>query len=251
MADSGRHGSEPIRRFKSDFLESMSHIKPVTVLILWTPVTLYFAVRSFWFASNGADAAVSVAGLLGGWVLWTLAEYLLHRFLFHYHPRTERLKRMFFLMHGVHHAQPLCKTRAVMPPVMSIPLAILFFGFFHLFFEIAIGRPMWFSPVFAGYVGGYVVYDMMHFTLHHSKSKNAYVLMCRFQHMQHHGTCPTMRFGVSSPLWDYVFGTMPKPVRKQAPAGQPVAPTDVAALARAEDAVLAQDPARQSDSGTM
>ena len=102
-----------------------------------------------------------------------------------------------------------------MPPVMSIPLAIVFFGLYHLLFDIVLGRPAWFSPVFAGFVGGYVVYDMVHYTLHHGRSKNPYLLMCRFQHMQHHGACPAMRFGVSSPLWDYVFGTMPAARQKR------------------------------------
>jgi sterol desaturase/sphingolipid hydroxylase (fatty acid hydroxylase superfamily) len=227
VAETGKRGSEPIRLFKSDFLESLSHVKPATVLVLWTPVTLYFLVISFWNVTSGLAAVRVVAGLLGGWVVWTLTEYLLHRFFFHYHPRTERLKRTFFLVHGVHHAQPLCKTRLVMPPVMSIPLAILFFGLFHLLIDIVIGRPALFPPVFAGFVGGYIVYDMMHYTLHHSRSKNAYVLMCRLQHMQHHGTCPTMRFGVSSPVWDYVFGTMPRAAQGKDPdaaASSPQAP---------------------------
>ena len=236
MGETGKRGSEPIRLFKSDFLESLSHVKPATVLVLWTPVTLYFIVRSFWFVDGGMAAARAVAGLLGGWVLWTLTEYLLHRFFFHYHPSTEKLKRMFFLVHGVHHAQPLCKTRLVMPPVMSIPLAILFFGLFHLFFDVVIGRPAMLSPFFAGFVGGYIVYDMMHYTLHHSRSKNAYVLMCRYQHMQHHGACPAMRFGVSSPVWDYVFGTMPRIAQKKKPeaskpdAQAPVRRPDAGAL---------------------
>ncbi len=147
----------------------------------------------------------------------------MHRFIFHYHPRTEKLKKVFFRIHGVHHAQPLCKTRLVMPPVMSIPLSLAFFGLFHLLFDVVIGRPGWFSPVFAGFVGGYVVYDMMHYSLHHLRTRNAYVLMCRYQHMQHHGACPTMRFGVSSPLGDYVFGTMPKDPRvKRAAPPSPV-----------------------------
>jgi hypothetical protein len=205
---------EPIRLFKSNFLEFFSHVRPVTVLVLWVPVALFFLIRSIWFASELTAAARILVGLFAGWFLWTFVEYVLHRFLFHFHPKTEKLKRVFFSVHGVHHAQPLCRTRLVMPPVMSIPLAIVFFGLFHLVFDVLLGRPVWFSPLFAGFVSGYIVYDMMHYTLHHSKSKNAYVVACRYQHMQHHGTCPTMRFGVSIPIWDHVFGTMPKAPQK-------------------------------------
>jgi len=210
MLGNERREVEPIRLFKSPFLEFFSHVKPVTVLVLWCPVALFFAWDSLWRVRGGLEAAAVCLGMLAGWFVWTLVEYLMHRFFFHYHPKTERLRRVFFLVHGVHHAQPLCRTRLVMPPVISIPLAVIFFGVFHLVLDVVVGRPWWFSPVFSGFVIGYIVYDMMHYTLHHARTKNAYVMMCRRQHMQHHGTCPNMRFGVSSPVWDYVFGTMPK-----------------------------------------
>jgi sterol desaturase/sphingolipid hydroxylase (fatty acid hydroxylase superfamily) len=215
MLGTPMHEVEPIRLFKSGFLELLSHVKPATVLALWSPVALFFVYESVARMRGGLDVTFAVLGIMAGWFIWTLAEYLLHRFFFHYHPKTERFKRIFFLAHGVHHAQPLCRTRLVMPPVISIPLAVIFFGLFHLVLDVVVGRPGWFSPVFAGFVIGYIVYDMMHYTLHHSRARNAYILMCRRQHMQHHGTCPGMRFGVSSPVWDYVFGTMPKaPVKK-------------------------------------
>ncbi len=215
MHGTPRYEAKPIRLFKSDLLERFSHVRPTTVLVLWAPVALYFLAQSLWRASGYVTAAQAVGRVLVGWFIWTLVEYLLHRFLFHYHPKTERFKRVFFLAHGVHHAQPLCRTRLVMPPVISIPLGLAFFGIFHLVFGVIIARPRWFSPVFAGFIIGYIVYDVMHYTLHHARGRNAYLLMCRRQHMQHHGACPGMRFGVSSPVWDYVFGTMPKAPEKK------------------------------------
>jgi len=200
---------EPIRLFKSDFLEFFSHVSPLAVLVLWIPVAAFFVFESFRHNLPAGFPFAVIVGLFAGWFVWTFAEYFMHRFVFHYHPRTEKFKKAFFMIHGVHHAQPLCKTRLVMPPVMSIPLSFLFYGFFYLLIVQLIGRPDWFDAVFAGFVIGYIVYDMMHYTLHHSRSKNGYVAMCRYQHMQHHGNCPNMRFGVSSPVWDYVFGTMP------------------------------------------
>jgi len=251
MPGTPRHDVEPIRLFKSDFLEFFSHVKPVTVLVLWSPVALFFLYDSVARAQSGVDVAGALAGILSGWFLWTLVEYFMHRFFFHYHPRTERFKRVFFLVHGVHHAQPLCRTRLVMPPVISIPLAVVFYGLFRLLFNVVVGRPGWFSPVFAGFVIGYIVYDMMHYTLHHAKSRSAFIAMCRKQHMQHHGACPMMRFGVSSPLWDYVFGTMPKaparpPARQEAAA--PVTPGSPGTQAAAESAREAAVP--KPDAGT-
>lgn len=215
MEGAGRQERAPIRLFKSGVLEFFSHVNPVTVLVLWVPVALFFLYRSV--LESGESVHRIVIGLVVGWFVWTLAEYLMHRFIFHYHPATERLKRFFFLVHGVHHAQPMCRTRLVMPPVISIPLALAFYFLFYLVVDGILGQPAWFSPLFAGFIIGYIMYDMMHYTLHHSRTKNAYVALCRYQHMQHHGTCPTMRFGVSSPVWDYVFGTMPETPQKKAP----------------------------------
>jgi sterol desaturase/sphingolipid hydroxylase (fatty acid hydroxylase superfamily) len=97
---------------------------------------------------------------------------------------------------------------------MSIPLAVFFYGLFYLVINVIIGRQEWLYPVFTGFLSGYIIYDMLHYSLHHSKAKSGYFAMCRYQHMQHHGTCPSMRFGVTSPVWDYVFGTMPKTTKK-------------------------------------
>lgn len=201
---------EPVRLFKSDFLEAFSHISPVAVAAIWTPVFFYFLLQPIISPPNGVPLYYVPIALFIGWFLWTFIEYTLHRFLFHYHPKTERLKRLFFIMHGVHHAQPLCKTRLVMPPVLSIPLALIFYGIFHLVLVTILGIPHWLPPMFAGVVGGYLVYDMLHYGIHHVHKQKGFVAACRRHHLQHHGACPGMRFGVTFPLWDYVFGTMPK-----------------------------------------
>jgi sterol desaturase/sphingolipid hydroxylase (fatty acid hydroxylase superfamily) len=207
MDEAVARSRDPIRLFKSDFLEFFSHISPIAVLVVWVPVTAFFLYGAAKQAAATGPVPL-VVGLAIGWFVWTLTEYTLHRFLFHHHPATERFKRIFFVMHGVHHAQPMCRTRLVMPPPVSIPLALVFYGVFDLVFSL-LNAPAWFDPVFAGFIAGYIAYDMVHYTLHHSRTRNGYIAMCRYQHMQHHGTCPNMRFGVSVPLWDYVFGTMP------------------------------------------
>ena len=220
MASPDGRSNAPIRLFRSDVLELFSHVRPSTVLVLWAPVALLFLGQSVWRVGSSVAAAQTAFGVVAGWFVWTLVEYLMHRFFFHYHPKTEKLKRVFFLVHGVHHAQPLCRTRLVMPPAISIPLGVTFYAVFHLVFDVVLGRPLWLAPVFGGFVVGYIVYDMMHYSLHHARVRGGYLAMCRRQHMQHHGTCPGMRFGVSSPVWDYVFGTMPKaPGKKGAPSG--------------------------------
>lgn len=200
----------PIRLFRSDFLEFFSHISPVAVAIIWTPVVLFFLWRSVVDLQNGAAWYVLPVGVFAGWFVWTFIEYVMHRFVFHYHPSTERLKRMFFVMHGVHHAQPMCRTRLVMPPALSVPLSFAFYGLFHLVINVFLDAPQWFNAVFAGVIGGYLVYDLMHYNLHHSRIKSGAFFSLRKHHLRHHGRCDFLRFGVTMPLWDHVFGTMPQ-----------------------------------------
>jgi sterol desaturase/sphingolipid hydroxylase (fatty acid hydroxylase superfamily) len=206
---------EPIRLFKSDFLEFFTHINPLVVLIIWAPVSLYFLIRAVVDYSAGAlptrpaGWAYIPFGVLAGLFLWTFTEYMLHRFLFHHKAKTPAQERIFFLFHGVHHAQPMSKTRLVMPPVVSIPLALIFYGLFTLVFAVLLGIGHWVAPTFAGFVAGYLAYDMLHYSMHHFRMSKGYWRFLKIHHMNHHFKTPDQRFGVSSPVWDKVFGTLP------------------------------------------
>lgn len=208
-SSSSRTQEQPIRLFRSDFLEFFSHISPTVVALIWTPVFLYLVYAAYAESVGERSLLYIPVGVLLGWFIWTFVEYVLHRFIFHYHPRTERLKRFFFVMHGVHHAQPMCRTRLVMPPAISVPLAVAFYGLYFLVVVVLLGIPHWLNPLFAGAVGGYLVYDLMHYQIHHSNIKAGAFFELRKHHLRHHGVCDFMRFGVSIPLWDHVFGTMP------------------------------------------
>jgi sterol desaturase/sphingolipid hydroxylase (fatty acid hydroxylase superfamily) len=200
------HDQEPLRLFRSDFLEFFTHIHPLVVLVVWLPVSAYF----IYAAVRAGSSALSIAlGFLLGLLLWTLAEYLLHRFVFHFPPRSERQERVLFLFHGVHHAQPKIKTRLVMPPAVSIPLAVIFYALFWLVLDLALGVPGWLPQTFGGFIAGYLAYDMIHYATHHFPMRSRLPKALKRYHMQHHYKTPSARFGVSSPLWDMVFGTMP------------------------------------------
>jgi sterol desaturase/sphingolipid hydroxylase (fatty acid hydroxylase superfamily) len=210
------HDKEPVRLFKSDFLESFTHIHPTVVLIIWVPVVVYFlaiAIRNQFSETAGQVSSTSPAsiplGFLVGLFLWTLAEYTLHRFVFHFPPRTPWQEKVTFLFHGIHHLQPQCKTRLVMPPVVSIPMALLFYAAFHLILATLLGMSHWVAPMFAGFVTGYLIYDMTHYATHHFPMRRGIWKFLKRYHMLHHYKTPGRRFGVSSPLWDIVFGTMP------------------------------------------
>jgi sterol desaturase/sphingolipid hydroxylase (fatty acid hydroxylase superfamily) len=205
-----RHEAEPIRLFKSDFLEFFTHTHPAAVPFLFLPVILFFLIRGL----DGLGASEGVGGVAlafaAGVVMWTFAEYVMHRYVFHYEPKGRVLERVWYLVHGVHHEQPGCKTRLVMPPILSIPLSLGFYALISTVVGVALGAPLWVAPLYAGFVAGYLAYDMLHYAEHHLPMKGGALRYLKRYHLLHHFKTPDDRFGVSSPLWDVIFGTLPQ-----------------------------------------
>src|SRR5438046_2266758 len=111
------HNEAPIRLFKSDFLEFFTHIHPVTVLVLFVPIAVFFMARAL--AQGGALAPVFLA-YAAGILVWSLSEYLLHRFVFHFEPKSEFLQSVWLLIHGIHNGQPQCKESLGMVRLQTI-----------------------------------------------------------------------------------------------------------------------------------
>jgi sterol desaturase/sphingolipid hydroxylase (fatty acid hydroxylase superfamily) len=197
----------PIRLFKSNFLEFFTHISPVTIVVLWLPISVGLILYAALHAPGTAAPSFIPLGFLMGLFLWTLSEYTLHRFLFHHKPTNPTQERIFFLFHGIHHAQPQVKTRLVMPFPVSIPLAAAFFGLFYFVLGVLLRSPQWVEPLMSGFLIGYLVYDLTHYATHHFAMRAGYAKYIKRYHMQHHYKDPETRFGVSSPAWDWVFGT--------------------------------------------
>jgi len=188
--------------FESDFLNFFSRVHPAIPAIIFVPVIIAME----WLGVSDGLGALPVIGLtLGGIVIWTLTEYWLHRLLFHWEPDNDFGRRMHFIIHGVHHDHPNDKLRLVMPPAVSIPLSALFFGLFALIF----GTPAAYS-LFAGFMAGYLVYDYTHYYVHHFVPKTEKAKALREQHMRHHFQDHRYGYGVSSPIWDVVFRTVPR-----------------------------------------
>ena len=107
------------------------------------------------------------------------------------------------MMHGVHHDYPNDSKRLVLPPSVSIPLASLFFGVYWL-----VLGPVTTWPFFGGFILGYILYDEIHYATHHAPMKFGWWQKVKHHHVLHHYHDPEKGFGVSSPLWDIVFGTL-------------------------------------------
>jgi sterol desaturase/sphingolipid hydroxylase (fatty acid hydroxylase superfamily) len=199
--------TEPIRLFRSDYLEFFTHISPVAIIALWLPIVVLLLIYSVLTVSSPAFPVYIPLGFIIGLFLWTFAEYTLHRFLFHHKPTTPRQERIFFLFHGIHHAQPQVKTRLVMPFPVSIPMAVIICGLFYFILAVLLKSPQWVAPLIAGFIVGYLVYDLTHYATHHFAMRSGYAKYIKRYHMQHHYKDPDTRFGVSSPVWDWVFHT--------------------------------------------
>ena len=191
---------ETARMFKSDFLEAFSKVHWSVPLFIYVPVIGYLFYLSI---VDYKVSALDMSGLIvAGLFIWTITEYLLHRFIFHFHATTDFGKRISFMFHGVHHDYPNDTKRLVMPPSVSIPLAI---GFFFLFKAILGGISV--APFYIGFIAGYLFYDISHYAIHHFNMHSKFWLAIKNHHMRHHYQNPELGFGVSSPLWDLILKT--------------------------------------------
>ncbi len=189
--------------FRVDWIERhVSRVRPWHVAVIWIPVAAYFLGRALLDPDLGLYTAASLvaAGLLS----WTLLEYTLHRFVFHFRPNpaSELQRDLAFLIHGVHHDYPWDPDRLVMPPVVAAALAVVIGWPLHA----AMG-PLYFPAFFAGLVGGYVWYDLTHYAVHHAAQHTAFGRVQRRNHFLHHFKEHDALYGVTTPLWDFVFGT--------------------------------------------
>lgn len=205
------NADEPVRMFENPILEKFSRVHVFVPLILYVPAIL-FGIFLAIFIFKVAVYMVFLYLVLGIFI-WTLTEYLLHRFVFHLNFSGERGQQLHRIFHGIHHEYPSDSRRLVMPPSVSLPMAFLAFGIFFLF----VG-PVLAWPICAGFGIGYLIYDMTHYAVHRYAFKNRYWRALRRNHMRHHFVDPTSCYGVSNPLWDLVFGTQYKSSpKKKAP----------------------------------
>lgn len=192
------NSQESARMFKSDFLELFSKVHFSVPLFIYVPVIVFFTWQAF--AAGNAGIFSFAAFYLLGVLVWSAAEYSLHRFVFHFVPRSAWGRRLHFILHGVHHDYPNDKGRLVMPPSVSIPLAFLFYCLFSLFLT----KTHLYS-FFPGFVTGYLFYDMTHYAVHHYNFKSEFWKKLKKHHMLHHYSDSDKGYGVTSPLWDKIL----------------------------------------------
>lgn len=188
--------------FQNPILELLSISGPkmmVTFHLLVAISLIYVGNQKLPYLGIGTITVLFVSGL----IFWTLMEYILHRYLFHWIGENKYLKAFHYALHGYHHQQPNDYNRLFMPPVPASLFLLAFFGIFY----ILLGNFTWFF--LPGFEIGYLLYSLVHYAVH-TKADIPFLAPMNLHHDIHHFSDHERAFGVSSRIWDRVFGTMPK-----------------------------------------
>ncbi|MDQ3190202.1 MAG: sterol desaturase family protein [Bacteroidota bacterium] len=188
-----------IRVFKNPLLEALTRTSPTITLLVYIPLVFFFSWLSY---TVQIPLLKSVLLFLMGMFSWTLLEYLLHRFIFHFIRESETVKRLHYIMHGIHHHYPKSTDKLFMPPVPGLSLV----GILYLVFNFFMGElVLAFLP---GLITGYLIYVFMHYFIHTTRPPK-FIKKLWIHHNLHHYKYNNLCFGVSTTLWDRVFRTMP------------------------------------------
>ncbi|MCR6719343.1 MAG: sterol desaturase family protein [Chitinophagaceae bacterium] len=194
------HNKGQARLFKSDYLEMLTKTHPLVIWGMYLPVIIYM----LYYSNTTLEYSLSRVLILFfvGMFAWTFFEYLAHRFLFHWVAESNRAKKFVYTLHGNHHHYPRDKQRLFMPPVPSIIIASALFGIQYLL----MGKNTF--MFFPGFILGYLMYGSMHYAIHAWNPPFKWMKPLWRNHHLHHYKDEHNGFGVSSTLWDHVFGTM-------------------------------------------
>jgi 4-hydroxysphinganine ceramide fatty acyl 2-hydroxylase len=172
------------------------------------PVIMYYAVGIVFLVYAGFFTDLNMIHALYlvpcGLIVFSLVEYLIHRFLFHFEAKSQQQEQWKYNVHGVHHEYPKDKDRLVMPPVVSIGLSVLF----YFLFEYLIGNYV--LLFFPGFLAGYSTYLFIHYAVHRYRPPKNFLGYLWKHHALHHYKSEKTAFSVSLPLWDFIFRTMPE-----------------------------------------
>jgi sterol desaturase/sphingolipid hydroxylase (fatty acid hydroxylase superfamily) len=189
-----------VRIFKNPFLEALTKTSPAITLTFYSFEAFLLLVIGI-VRFNYSIATIALV-FIGGILFWTLFEYIMHRYLFHINEHIKGTDRFQFIVHGVHHQNPKDEERVFMPPVPGAIITVLLWGIIFLFVK---NYSYFFT---AGMIIGYMMYAYIHYSVH-NKPPNPRFRKLWQHHAMHHYRYPDKAFGVSSPLWDFVFGTLP------------------------------------------
>ena len=199
------HNKGQAKLFKNEYVEYLTKTHPLVIWGIYLPVIIFMLYYSSEVINieSGPIAIVFFSGIF----FWTFFEYMLHRFAFHFIAESERAMKIVYIIHGNHHEYPRDKERLFMPPVPSLILSSVIFSMMYFIAK-------WFGvnenvfAFFPGFMLGYLMYGTMHYAIHAWNPPYKWMKPLWRNHHLHHYKNEHRGFGVSTTLWDRVFGTM-------------------------------------------
>ena len=191
--------------FKIKQLEMMTKSNPTVIFVMYIPVILFFLYYSTAILTIGFGNITAL--FLSGFAGWTIFEYVIHRFVFHLHPKSKTGKKIIYILHGNHHKYPRDRKRLLMPAIPSVMISSLLFLLMYLLaglFKVQAMTPAFFS----GFLSGYLLYGGIHYAIHAWAPPFKWMKPLWSNHHLHHYKDPEKGFGVSSTFWDHVLGSM-------------------------------------------
>lgn len=153
--------------------------------------------------------AVAIAFALGV-ATWSILEYALHRFLGH---DRRTMPNFFSVEHTRHHIEGDYFAPTWKKGLAAVAITGLDFVLLRLFVAEALA-----VACTTGFVGMYVTYEVLHRRAHTHAGIGAYGRFLRRHHFHHHFANPRSNHGVTSPVWDLVFGTYEPVTEVRVPA---------------------------------
>ncbi len=196
------HSEGTKQLFSNHILEKLSRTHIVIPLVIFTLISTGLIIYGFRY---DMITYINTPFLfMAGMLVFSFIEYMMHRFVFHLDPKTPKREKFAYRIHGVHHDYPKDRDRLAMPLPLSLMLSILFF----ILYKALMGNLVYgFLP---GFLMGYTSYLVVHYIVHAYRPPRNIFKILWVHHGIHHYKDPKNAFGVSSPLWDWFFGTMPK-----------------------------------------
>lgn len=186
--------------FKNQYLEYLTKTHPLVIWGMYLPVLI---LLPYYCSVKLAFSGLSIFLLfIAGMLFWSFTEYILHRFAFHYQPESEKGKKIHYIIHGNHHEYPRDRERLFMPAAPSLIIASTLF----LLMSLPLGKNVF--AFFPGFMFGYLIYGSMHYAIHAWNPPFKWMKGLWRNHHLHHYKNDDLGFGVSSTLWDHLFGTM-------------------------------------------
>ena len=199
------HNKGQAKLFRNQYLEYLTKAHPLVIWGMYIPVIITMLYYSSEYFKLGSEKLLLSFG--GGILFWTFFEYAIHRFAFHFIAESKKASKFIYIIHGNHHEYPRDKERLFMPPVPSILLAASVFMLMYLIGYL-FGVNEYVFAFFPGFVFGYLIYGSMHYAIHAFNPPYKWMKPLWRNHHLHHYKDEHKGFGVSTTLWDRLFGTM-------------------------------------------